>query len=72
MSESKPQDIYRETVFLPTTSFPMRGNLPKREPEILNGWESGKLDETLFAQAQGRDVFMLHDGPPYALSLIHI
>ncbi|MFT9166527.1 MAG: class I tRNA ligase family protein, partial [Komagataeibacter saccharivorans] len=72
MSESKPQDIYRETVFLPTTSFPMRGNLPKREPEILNGWESGKLDETLFAQAQGRDVFMLHDGPPYANGHLHI
>ncbi|BAK83676.1 isoleucine--tRNA ligase [Komagataeibacter medellinensis] len=72
MSESKPQDLYRETVFLPTTSFPMRGNLPRREPEILAGWESEKLDAHLLEQARGRDVFMLHDGPPYANGHLHI
>ena len=72
MTESKPQDLYRETVFLPTTSFPMRGSLPKREPEMLERWAAEKLDDSLFAQAQGRQVFMLHDGPPYANGHLHI
>jgi isoleucyl-tRNA synthetase len=72
MTESKPQDLYRDTVFLPKTSFPMRGSLPKREPEILAHWAQGGLDERLRAQAEGRPSFMLHDGPPYANGNLHI
>ncbi|WP_323990029.1 isoleucine--tRNA ligase [Nguyenibacter sp. L1] len=72
MSEPKSQDLYRETVFLPKTSFPMRGSLPKREPEILEDWARSGLDGRLHAQAEGRPPFMLHDGPPYANGNLHI
>ena len=63
---------YRDTVFLPETDFPMRGGLPKKEPEILEKW--GDLYGTLRAkrQAEGAPLFVLHDGPPYANGNIHI
>jgi isoleucyl-tRNA synthetase len=63
---------YRDTLFLPKTSFPMRGNLPQQEPERLAAWEENKLYEQLRADAKGRPEFMLHDGPPYANGNIHI
>ena len=63
---------YRDTVFLPKTSFPMRGDLPKREPAMLKRWEEMDLYGRLRAQAPGRDNFILHDGPPYANGNIHI
>ncbi|MBB2169268.1 isoleucine--tRNA ligase [Gluconacetobacter aggeris] len=72
MTETKSQDLYRDTVFLPKTSFPMRGSLPKREPEILAHWAASGLDGLLRAQAEGRPSFMLHDGPPYANGHLHI
>jgi isoleucyl-tRNA synthetase len=68
---------YRETVFLPDTPFPMRGGLPKKEPEILEGW-AALSDKGLYGavrakrQADGADLFVLHDGPPYANGAIHI
>ena len=65
-------DDYKNTVFLPKTDFPMKAGLPKREPEMLAHW--AKLD--LYARhrenAQGRDKFILHDGPPYANGHLHI
>ncbi|MEG2498034.1 isoleucine--tRNA ligase [Brevundimonas sp.] len=63
---------YRDTVFLPETDFPMRGGLPKKEPEILEKW--GDLYSTLRAkrQAEGAPLYVLHDGPPYANGDIHI
>ncbi|MDF7674105.1 isoleucine--tRNA ligase [Acetobacteraceae bacterium ESL0709] len=67
------QDRYRDTVFLPNTSFPMRGNLPRREPEILKQWEESGLDEAIrTSDARKEAVFTLHDGPPYANGHIHI
>jgi isoleucyl-tRNA synthetase len=64
---------YRDTVFLPTTSFPMRGDLPKREPAMLQRWEDTGLFAQLRAQgAQRAEKFILHDGPPYANGNIHI
>ena len=63
---------YRDTVFLPKTAFPMRGDLPKREPAILARWAAMDLWGRLRAQAAGRDSFILHDGPPYANGNIHI
>ncbi|GBQ09635.1 isoleucine--tRNA ligase [Swaminathania salitolerans] len=75
MPDSKspdPQDRYRDTVFLPRTGFPMRGNLPTREPEILARWESMGLDERIIEGGQGKPVFTLHDGPPYANGHLHI
>jgi isoleucyl-tRNA synthetase len=63
---------YRDTVFLPTTSFPMRGDLPKREPQMLARWEGMRLWEKIREQSAGREKFILHDGPPYANGNIHI
>ncbi len=63
---------YRDTVFLPKTAFPMRGDLPRREPAILARWAAMDLWGRLRAQAPGRDSFVLHDGPPYANGNIHI
>jgi len=63
---------YRDTVFLPTTGFPMRGDLPKREPAILQGWEqAGQWDKLRDARA-GAPLFVLHDGPPFANGHLHI
>ena len=63
---------YKATVFLPRTDFPMRGNLPEREPEMLARWDGMRLFETLRATSKGREKFILHDGPPYANGAIHI
>jgi isoleucyl-tRNA synthetase len=67
-----PARDYRGTVFLPQTGFPMRGDLPKREPDTLARWERLKLWERLRAQSKGREAFVLHDGPPYANGNLHI
>jgi isoleucyl-tRNA synthetase len=63
---------YRPTVFLPKTDFPMRGDLPKREPLILARWESMDLYRRLREASRGREKFVLHDGPPYANGEIHL
>jgi isoleucyl-tRNA synthetase len=63
---------YKSTVFLPRTDFPMRGELPKREPEMLARWEAMGLWARLRAAGQGRPTFVLHDGPPYANGNLHI
>jgi isoleucyl-tRNA synthetase len=63
---------YRPTVFLPETEFPMRGDLPKREPVLLERWQKLDLYHRLREQSLGRDKFVLHDGPPYANGNLHI
>ncbi len=63
---------YRDTVFLPATPFPMRGDLPKKEPAILARWERMGLWDRLRESAAGRPSFILHDGPPYANGHLHI
>ncbi|WP_431282371.1 isoleucine--tRNA ligase [Humitalea sp. 24SJ18S-53] len=67
-----PARDYRGTVFLPQTGFPMRGDLPKREPAWLARWASLGLWEQLRAKSKGRPKFVLHDGPPYANGPLHI
>jgi isoleucyl-tRNA synthetase len=62
----------KATVFLPRTEFPMRGDLPKREPAQLARWEAMGLWQKLRATALGRPGFLLHDGPPYANGNLHI
>jgi isoleucyl-tRNA synthetase len=69
---TEPQRDYRDTVFLPQTGFPMRGDLPKKEPQILARWDAANLWRTLRAESKGRPMFILHDGPPYANGNIHI
>jgi isoleucyl-tRNA synthetase len=63
---------YKTTVFLPRTAFPMRGDLPTREPATLRRWEEMDLWARLRAASKGRKTFILHDGPPYANGNLHI
>jgi isoleucyl-tRNA synthetase len=63
---------YSKTLNLPETEFPMRGNLPQREPEIQKQWEEAELYEKLQAKQKGKPKFVLHDGPPYANGDIHL
>ncbi len=63
---------YRSTVFLPDTPFPMRGDLPKREPALLQRWEEIGLWRQLREASKGDEKFILHDGPPYANGNLHI
>lgn len=63
---------YKHTLNLPTTSFPMRGDLAKREPAMLKDWAERQLYQKLRTLAVGRPPFVLHDGPPYANGIIHI
>ncbi|MDD3289040.1 MAG: isoleucine--tRNA ligase, partial [Alphaproteobacteria bacterium] len=73
MSDADKAD-YRNTVFLPKTDFPMRGSLPVKEPELLARWKKLGMYKKLRdqAKAEGREKFVLHDGPPYANGNIHI
>ncbi|GAV24457.1 isoleucine--tRNA ligase [Carboxydothermus islandicus] len=63
---------YGKTLNLPVTDFPMRGNLPEREPEILAYWEKIDLYRKVQQKNEGRPKFVLHDGPPYANGDIHM
>lgn len=63
---------YKNTLNLPKTNFPMRGNLSKREPQWIAQWEENKVYEAIRQASKGRPKFILHDGPPYANGDIHI
>lgn len=63
---------YKDTLNLPKTDFPMRGNLPKREPEMLQRWNEVDLTGQIAKAGEGRPRFTLHDGPPYANGHTHI
>ena len=63
---------YKDTLNLPKTAFPMKGNLPNREPEMLRRWDEMDLYARLREAGRDRPVFILHDGPPYANGDIHI
>ncbi len=60
------------TVNLPQTEFPMRANLPKREPDMLSKWESERIYYALSEKNKGKPSYILHDGPPYANGNIHL
>jgi isoleucyl-tRNA synthetase len=63
---------YKETLNLPKTKFPMKANLPKREPELLEHWNSIKMYDLIKTTSEGREKYILHDGPPYANGNIHL
>ncbi|AMO35879.1 isoleucine--tRNA ligase [Thauera humireducens] len=63
---------YRKTLNLPDTPFPMRGDLPKREPNWIADWQQRKLYQRIRKASAGRPKFVLHDGPPYANGSLHI
>jgi isoleucyl-tRNA synthetase len=62
----------RSTLNLPDTPFPMRGDLPKREPGWIKAWQDEGLYQRLRVARRGRPLFVLHDGPPYANGAIHM
>ena len=71
-TETVVKTDYRATLNLPDTPFPMRGDLPKREPGWVKAWEEDGLYQKLRDARQGAPKFVLHDGPPYANGQIHM
>jgi isoleucyl-tRNA synthetase len=69
MSEEK---VYKKTLSLPNTSFPMKASLSMREPQRLKQWSKENLHQKIREKSQGKKKFTLHDGPPYANGHIHI
>ncbi|MFC1671373.1 isoleucine--tRNA ligase [Spirochaetota bacterium] len=63
---------YSKTINLPATDFPMKANLPNREPETLKIWEDEKIYKKIMESRKDSDTFILHDGPPYANGHIHL
>jgi isoleucyl-tRNA synthetase len=63
---------YKQTLNLPQTEFPMRGNLANREPKMLKHWQQVDLYQAIRKAKAGKPQFVLHDGPPYANGSIHI
>ncbi|MGG2064762.1 isoleucine--tRNA ligase [Bacillus sp. S14(2024)] len=63
---------YKDTLLMPKTEFPMRGNLPKREPVMQEKWAEINIYEKVQERTKGRPLFVLHDGPPYANGDIHM
>jgi len=63
---------YKETLLLPKTDFPMRGNLVQNEPKRYSAWDADKIYDKMKKNREGAEPFTLHDGPPYANGHIHI
>jgi len=63
---------YKNSLNLPDTPFPMRGDLPKREPQWVQQWQEKKLYQKIREICAGRPKFILHDGPPYANGNLHL
>ena len=63
---------YKKTLNLPVTGFPMKANLAQREPEQIKLWDETDLYHAIRKASRGRELFILHDGPPYANGHIHI
>lgn len=63
---------YKDTLNLPKTSFPMKANLAKKEPEMLKWWEEINIYQKIRDMAEGKEKYILHDGPPYANGDIHL
>ncbi len=63
---------YKSTIFLPSTEFPMKAGLPKREPALLEHWHNTGFEKARAEMSADREKFILHDGPPYANGHLHI
>ena len=66
------KDKFKDTVFLPKTDFPMRGNLPQKEPDFVKQWQEMNLYGKLREASKDKPKWILHDGPPYANGNIHM
>jgi isoleucyl-tRNA synthetase len=71
-SATAPARDYKSTVLLPITDFPMKGNLPQKEPEIIEAWNQHQIYQKLQKKNENKPTFTLPDGPPYANGSIHI
>ena len=71
-NKDQKNDEFRDTVFLPKTDFPMRGNLPQAESEIIKKWQEADLHGQIRKASKGKPKWILHDGPPYANGNIHM
>ena len=63
---------YKNTLNLPKTNFPMKANLPQKEPDMLKHWEDTNIYQAVRESSQGHPLYILHDGPPYANGNIHL
>src|SRR5205823_13931338 len=63
---------YKDTLNLPRTDFPMKANLAAREPEMLRNWEAERLYPKIQKSRENRELFVLHDGPPFANGDVHM
>src|SRR5437867_8415780 len=63
---------YKETLNLPRTEFPMKANLATREPELLKVWEETRLYQQIQKSREDKELFVLHDGPPFANGDVHM
>ena len=63
---------YNKTLNLPETEYPMRGNLPAKEPVMLENWDNEQLYKKILEKNEGKPSYVLHDGPPYANGDIHL
>ena len=72
MADAPVSTDYRKTLNLPDTPFPMRGDLPKREPGWVKAWSDEGVYQRLRDARHGRPRFVLHDGPPYANGQLHV
>ena len=70
MEEKKEKISLKDTLNLPQTEFPMKANLPEKEPQILALWKN--LYQKIKEQRKNKEMWVLHDGPPYANGKIHI
>ena len=66
-----PLDL-KSTLNLPKTDFPMKANLPKNEPKMLDRWEKMRIYDRIREAHKGQPIYVLHDGPPYANGPIHL
>ena len=72
MSKSSTKRDYRDTLNLPATAFPMRADLPKREPDRIKWWQEHRTYQRRLAANQANAPWILHDGPPYANGNLHM
>lgn len=63
---------YKDTILLPKTDFPMRANLPQREPELLRFWEEREIYKKMVQARKTSPSYILHDGPPYSNEHVHL
>src|ERR1700752_1150600 len=72
LARSPMSQNYKNTLNLPRTEFPMKANLAAREPEMLRVWEETRLYQQIQKSREGRELFVLHDGPPFANGDVHM